>query len=105
MKGAILRMAESAEWRARCGESARAHILKVADPAESTDRVEMAMKCAMEGRENPLAEQDLEKARKTAEYLDQHQWGHSLQEQWWLRSRNAKVGFLGWQKDLRKRSN
>lgn len=103
MKAAILRFAESSEWRGACGAAARKHILQVADPDASTDRVEMAMKCALEGTDNPLAESDLEMARKTAEYLDQHQWGHSLQEQWWSRSRNAKVGFLRWQRAVKNR--
>lgn len=91
MKAAILRIAGSADWRAKCGIVARKHILEIANPAESTDRVEMAIKCAMEGSENPLAEQDLEKARKTAEYLDNHQWGHNFAEQVYLRTFTRKV--------------
>lgn len=91
MKAAILRMAESADSRAQCGTVARKHILEIANPAESTDRVEMAMKCAVEGSENPLAEQDLEKARKTAEYLDKNQWGHNFAEQVYLRTFTGKV--------------
>ncbi|NJK90804.1 MAG: glycosyltransferase [Blastochloris sp.] len=91
MKAAILRMAENEEWRVKCGELAREHILKVANPSESTNRLEMAMKCAIEGLDNPHAEQDLEKALQTGKYLDKHQWGHCLGEQWWLRSRYFKV--------------
>jgi glycosyltransferase involved in cell wall biosynthesis len=91
MEAAILRMAASAEWRAQCGTAARKHILSVADPEESTDRVEMAMQCAIEDRDNPVAEQDLEKAIKTAEYLDEHQWGHGVAEQLHLRAFTAKV--------------
>jgi hypothetical protein len=63
----------------------------------------MAMRCAVEDRDNPLAEQDLEKAIQTAEYLDKHQWGHSLEESLWLRGTNLKVSFLRWQKKLRDR--
>jgi glycosyltransferase involved in cell wall biosynthesis len=103
MKAAILRMAESNEWRAKCGEKARKHILSVADPEESTDRVEMAMRCAVEDSDNPLAEQDLEKAIQTAEYLDKHQWGHSLEESLRLRGTDAKIRFLRWQRRLRNR--
>jgi glycosyltransferase involved in cell wall biosynthesis len=103
MKSAILRMAESNEWRVKCGESARKHILSVADPGESTDRVEMAMRCAIEDRDNPLAEQHLEKAIKTAEYLDKHQWGHSREESFWLRGTDAKIRFLRWQRLARNR--
>jgi glycosyltransferase involved in cell wall biosynthesis len=103
MKSAILRMAESNEWPVKCGESARKHIFTVADPEESTDRVEMAMRCAIEDRDNPLAEQDLEKAIQTAEYLDAHQWGHSLEESLWLRGTDAKIRFHRWQRRLRNR--
>lgn len=103
MKAAILRMAECAELRVRWGESSRKRVLQIADPVESTSRVEMAIKCALEGSENPLAEQDLEKAIKTAENLDKHQWGHSLEEQLWLRSRAGWVEFMRWQRELRNR--
>ena len=51
----------------------------------------------------PLAEQDLEKAIKTAEYLDKHQWGHSLEESRWLRCTDAEIRFLRWQRRMRNR--
>jgi len=85
----------------KMGENARRHILSLADPGESTDRVAMAMECALGNRDNPFAAQDLEKALQTADYLDQHQWGHSWEEQLWLRGKNAKVNFLRWQRKLR----
>lgn len=91
MKAAILRIAGSADWRAKCGIVARKHILEIANPAESTDRVELAIKCAREGSQNPLAEMDLEMARKTAEFLDKHQWGHNFAEQVYLRTFTGKV--------------
>jgi len=103
MKAAILRMADDSAWRVACGKAARKHILSVADPEDSVDRVELAMRCAIEGRDNPLAEQDVEKAIKTAEYLDKHQWGHSLDETLCLRSNDTKVRFLRWQRQLRNR--
>jgi glycosyltransferase involved in cell wall biosynthesis len=101
MKDAILRMVGSRERRMRDGELAREHILQVADPKESTNRVEMAMKSAVERTENPMAEQNLEAARIAAEYLDKHQWGHSLGEAVWLHGRNATVRFLRWQRKTR----
>lgn len=91
MKAAILRLAQSSEWRLRCGALARKHVLQVADPEASADRLELAIRCALDNHDNPWAANDLEKARDTAEYLDQHQWGHDLSEKWWLRSRYAKV--------------
>lgn len=94
MRRAILRMAESNEWRVKCGVAARRHILALADAEESTARLLTALKCAMEGSENPLAERDLEKARETAEYLDKHQWGHNLSEQAHLRFFTAKVNAI-----------
>ena len=117
MKSAILRMAEngyqfsdlrfqgagSRVSRSLMGERARHHILSVADPEESTNRVEMAMRCAMEDANNPRAEEDLEKAIKTAEYLDKHQWGHSSGESLWLRGTDAKIHFLRWQRGVRNR--
>jgi hypothetical protein len=63
----------------------------------------MAMRCAVEDSDNPLAEQDLEKAIQAAEYLDKHQWGHSLEESLWLRGTDAKIRFLRWQRQVRNR--
>ena len=101
MRAAILRMAQSKDLRVACGNLARKHILSAADPTASTDRVEMAMRCATQGRDNPLAEQDLIMAIKTAEYLDRHQWGHSLEESLWLYRQVATIRFLRWQRRLR----
>lgn len=103
MESAILRMAQSNELRVACGEAARRNILSMADPGESTDRVEVALRCAIEGHDNPRAEEDLERARKTAEYLDKHQWGHSVEETLQLRANDAKVRLLKWQRDFRNR--
>ena len=101
LKAAILRMAEDRACCEAFGESAKTHILSVADQMKSTDRVKMAMRCAIENRVNPLAKQDLEKARETAEYLDRNQWGHTLQEKLWLESKAATIRFLRWQRQTR----
>lgn len=103
MESAILRAAASPEWRSKCGEFARQHILSVADPEKSTDRVEMAMRCAIEGCDNPFVDEDLAMARRTAGYLDRHQWGHSFEETLQLRAGDAKIRLLKWQRHLRNR--
>ena len=103
MKKAILRLAGQETWRTGLGIAARDHILQVADPGTSTARVEMAMRCAIENQDNTFADEDLEKARKTAAYLDKHQWGHSIQESAFLRSQNFRWTFLKWQRAFRDR--
>ena len=101
LNAAILRMADDRASRRAFGKFAKKHILFIADRKESTNRVIMAMRCAIENRGNPLAEQDLEKARETAEYLDRNQWGHTLQEKLWLESKAATTRFLRWQRQTR----
>ena len=113
MKKAILQMAGAKGQKSEVsdkvslstmGENARANILSLADPVRSTDRIMMAMQCAMEDRDNPFASQDLEKALQTAEYLDQHQWGHSLEEQLWLHVMDTKIRLLRYQRSLRDKA-
>ena len=111
MKAAILQMASKREpisnspsskyIFSEMAQNARSHILALADLDESTDRIEMAMRCAIENEDNPFAEQDLEKALQTAAYLDEHQWGHSFEEQLSLRTTNFKVWLYRWQRKLR----
>jgi glycosyltransferase involved in cell wall biosynthesis len=84
------------------GQTAREHILKLANPSESTSRIEMAMRCAAQDQDNPHADQDLEKALKTEEYLDKHQWGHSFKESFCLRAGSAKISFMLKQNDFKK---
>ena len=112
MKKAILQMAGAKGQKSEVsdkvslstmGENARANILSLAEATRSTDRVMMAMQCAIENRDNPFAKEDLDKSLQTAEYLDQHQWGHSLEEQLWLHGMDAKVRLLRWQRKLRDR--
>jgi len=101
LRAAILRMADDRASRIASGKFSKKHILVIADRKESTNRVKMAMRCAIENGSNPLAEQDLEKARETAEYLDRNQWGHTLQEKLWLESKAATIRFLRWQRQTR----
>jgi glycosyltransferase involved in cell wall biosynthesis len=103
MTGAILKLAGDKETRMRYGEQGRERILKLADPAASVAKLKIAMRCAVEQRDNPNASEDLRSAREAASNLDLHQWGHSLEECWHLRSRSAQVSFLRWQRRLRDR--
>jgi glycosyltransferase involved in cell wall biosynthesis len=105
MKSAILLISQSEILRREMGHNAKNHILRLADPVESINRVETAMQCALEDRENPFAAEDLEMALKTAEFLDRHQWGNSLKERYWLRGNDFKIRFLRWQNKLRGKLN
>jgi hypothetical protein len=103
MSKAILRFAKDDEFRAECGERSRTHILQLANPAASVAKLETALFCAVEQRDNPNTEEDLLDARKAGANLDRNQWGNSLDEFCYLRTRSAKIGFLRWQRKLRDR--
>lgn len=103
MTGAILKLAADRQARILFGEKGRERILRLADPATSVAKLEVAMHCAVEGRDNPNVEEDLLASRQAASNLDQHQWGHTLDEYCYLRGRNTKISFLRWQKKLRDR--
>jgi glycosyltransferase involved in cell wall biosynthesis len=100
---AILKLANDSELRTRLGRNAQAHIRKLADPEESTDRLESALQAAVAGQENPLASEDLARAQAAAAYLDKHQFGHSFSEQVALRPLHYRVRFHQWRKTLLKR--
>jgi glycosyltransferase involved in cell wall biosynthesis len=103
MKAAILKIGESAAQRAACGMAARQRILKVANPVRSTDRIQMALRCALKGRDNPSALGDMNNAINTAKCLNKHQWGHFFEESFWLHTKNAKTRFFRWQRLLRNK--
>ena len=67
---AILKLANDSEFRATLGRNAQSHIRPLSDPAESTDRLEGALRAAIAGEENPRAAEDLAKARTAADYLE-----------------------------------
>jgi hypothetical protein len=100
---AISRLAEDKELIESMGDAARRHILDVASPRMSTDRLQTALDCAARGTDNPHMEEDFERAIKTAEYLEKHQWGHSLRESCHLQLNYAKLSFLAWQHAIRKK--
>ncbi len=85
MAHAILRLAGDAALRRQFGRAAQNHIRTLADPNVSLGRLEKVFQAAMERRDNPFAAEDLRCAREAAAYLDAHQFGHSLAEQFALR--------------------
>jgi glycosyltransferase involved in cell wall biosynthesis len=93
---AILKLADDADLRSTLGRTAQSHIRKLADPIESTNRLESALRTAVAGSENPGANEDLRNARATADYLDEQQFGHSLHEQIALRPRYYWARFHQW---------
>lgn len=103
MTEAILRLAGSHELRATWGRQSRDHILQLANPDVSYAKLETALRCAVERRDNPETEKDLRAASKAASNLDRNQWGYSLDESCYLRGLSAKINFLQWQRRLRDR--
>jgi glycosyltransferase involved in cell wall biosynthesis len=103
--GVILKLASNTELRARLGRNAQAHIRKLADPGESTNRLEAALQSAVTGRNNPHASEDLARAQTAADYLDKHQFGHSFSEQIALRPFHYRVLFHQWRKTIRRRTS
>jgi glycosyltransferase involved in cell wall biosynthesis len=84
---AILKLANNADLRMRFGKNGQAHIRNLASPEESTDRLESALQAAAAEQESLHAAKDLAKAQSAADYLDEHQFGHSWPEQIVLRPR------------------
>jgi hypothetical protein len=100
MAGAILKLAGDVALRERMGAQARAHIRALANPETSIICLEEILHAAIEKHDNPFATEDLEKARRTAAYLDAHQFGHSLLEQIALRPSYYRVRFHEFRKCL-----
>jgi glycosyltransferase involved in cell wall biosynthesis len=94
----ILKLAGDADLRLKLGRSAKSHIRKLADPIESTNRLEEALRSAVNGLENPHRGEDLMRARSAADYLDSEQFGHSLCEQIALRPRYCWSRFHQWRR-------
>ena len=101
MADAIVKLGADAGLRATLGRQARRHIRALADPETSVLRLETLLRAAVEHRPNPLAAGDLVKARETARYLDQHQFGHSWREQLALRPFYYRVRFHEFRKSFR----
>ena len=59
MTRAIVALASDEKMRRQMGERARSHIRQLTDPDVSTDRLDSALRAVVEGRDNPLAEEDV----------------------------------------------
>jgi glycosyltransferase involved in cell wall biosynthesis len=101
MSNAILRLAEDGASRVRMGCRAQQHIRRIADPDKSLDRLEDALRAAVAGRENLRIPDDLTEALAASAYLDQHQFGHSLEEQYMLYAFCCRVRFHEWRERVR----
>jgi glycosyltransferase involved in cell wall biosynthesis len=100
MAAAILALANDAGLRARMGAKARNHIRALASPEISITRLETFLQAAIEKRGNPFAVEDLQRAKATAAYLDEHQFGHAWLEQIALRPLYYRVRFHEFRKCL-----
>lgn len=98
MAEAMLTLAADSALRTKFGRAAQRHIRAAALPAESLDRMEGALQAAVAGRDTPWLGADLAKAAQTAAYLDAHQFGHSLEEQFAIRPLHYRVRFHQWRK-------
>ncbi len=103
MADAILKLASNPQLRAQLGRAGQLHIRRLADPVESTDRVEDALRAAVAGTENSHAAQDIVQAEAAANYLDRQQFGHSWREQMALRPLYYRVRFHEWRHARRAR--
>jgi len=103
MAEAVLKLAADPGLRKQFGEQAVAHIHKIADVEISLDRLEKALYAVVEGRENPLWEEDLKRARAAADDLDQQQFGHGWREQFALRPFYYRVRFNQWRRVAKAR--
>ena len=101
MADAILKLAGDAGLRQKLGAAAQRQIRTLADPATSLDRLESALGTTVAGNSNPNVTEDLDQARRTAGYLDAHQFGHSLRDQFALRPFHYRVRFHEWRKAVR----
>jgi hypothetical protein len=90
---AILKLADDVDLRRKLGQNARTHIRTLADPIESTSRLEDILCAAVTGKTNLNARDDLAKAQTAAAYLDIHQFGHTFGEQTVLRSMYYRARF------------
>jgi len=94
----IVALAGDPALRQKLGREAQRHIRQLANPATSLDRLEAALAATCAGRDNPRGAEDLLQARRTADYLDAHQFGQSLGEQCALRPFHYRVRFHEWRK-------
>lgn len=84
---AMLKLSSNTDFRTKLGRRAQAHIRELASLTTSTDRLEKTLEAAIANNDNPFARGDAKQVRAAARYLDDHQFGHSWQEQLVLRRR------------------
>jgi glycosyltransferase involved in cell wall biosynthesis len=101
MADAILKLSNDDVLRERMGTAAQQHIRTFANPETSLARLEAVFHAVVEKRENPLAAEDLQRAKTTADYLDAQQFGHSLLEQFALCPFHYRVRFHEFIKSFR----
>jgi glycosyltransferase involved in cell wall biosynthesis len=100
---AMAKLANDVDLRTKLGRNAQSHVRELADPVKSTDRLEDSLRAAIAGQGNLRANQDLTKAQVAADYLDEHQFGHSWDEQIALRPLFYRVRFHEWRKAICRR--
>jgi glycosyltransferase involved in cell wall biosynthesis len=103
MAGKILLLANNTALRERMGMQALRHIRSLAKPDASLTRLEKLFEAVIEKTENPFALEDFQHAQETAAYLDEHQFGHSFQEQLALRPLYYRVRFHELRRTVRLR--
>lgn len=101
LANSILQLAGNPVWRETLGQAAQKHILKLADPGISVQRLVVALRCALENSDNPDQAMDSEKALKTARDLDRSQWGAVLRERLYLAGKFAWIEALRRQRSFR----
>lgn len=72
---AIRCLARDRTLRQKMGDRSRSRIRKIADPEQSTSRLEQLLNAAVSKVSNPNRSEDLRHACRTAKYLDQYQFG------------------------------
>jgi glycosyltransferase involved in cell wall biosynthesis len=82
----MLMLADDAALRRQMGEAAARHIMDVADPVRSVDRLEMCLQALSSGKDNPFADSDLPESLRIRALLRGHAWGETFPEKLRLRA-------------------
>jgi glycosyltransferase involved in cell wall biosynthesis len=98
MADAILRLSADENLRHGFGERARSHIRRLTEPAQSLNRLEAMLVAAIMGADNPHGREDLDRAKRVADYLDEQQFGHVWRDQAALRPRYWRARFHQWRR-------
>jgi hypothetical protein len=104
MAKAIRTLANNSQRRREYGRAAQKHIRRLANSEETLDRLERALNCASTGADNPSRYEDWRTAVAASDYLNLHQYGHSVGEAAYLRFQKYRVGFHHWRKMVKARA-